>query len=387
MGKRTGARRLLAGLVGVGVTAALAPSAYAMPVLSHPDTTYQANDRVTAVLYVGNTIYIGGKFTQVQAPGTGGAFVPRNHLAAIDATTGAVLPWDPNANGIVYSLALSAGGTELYAGGAFTQIGGKGHLRIAEIDPVTGVAVSTFKPSLDAAVFTVTPTASNLYVGGDFTTVNSAAHPYLAALDPTSGALNTAFAAPAPDAGVLATALSTDGSKLFVGGNFLHLGTSSQNHIGAVSSSTGALLTWKTHVAYPVLGLVATATDVYAAGAGSGGHVPDFDQATGTLKWYAQLDGNVEAVTIVDGILYAGGHFNNYCDGGVYTGGLCQTAVIRHHLLALDPLTGTIQAFSTPINSTLGVYALGNGGTRLGLGGDFTKIAGVAQAHFAQLTE
>ena len=48
----------------------------------------------------------------------------RNHIARLDATTGLADSFDPNANDIVYSIAVQADG-KILAGGAFTSIGGQ----------------------------------------------------------------------------------------------------------------------------------------------------------------------------------------------------------------------------------------------------------------------
>src|SRR5262245_31871645 len=57
------------------------------------------NGTVNAVAASGGTIYIGGSFTMVGASA-------RNNIAAIDAATGNVKAWNPNANGAVFALAL-----------------------------------------------------------------------------------------------------------------------------------------------------------------------------------------------------------------------------------------------------------------------------------------
>ncbi|HMV36235.1 MAG TPA: hypothetical protein PKD60_10105, partial [Turneriella sp.] len=57
------------------------------------------------------------------------------------ATTlaGASTTWDPNANGSVSAILVS--GTTVYAGGAFTSIGGMPISRFAAIDATTGQPV------------------------------------------------------------------------------------------------------------------------------------------------------------------------------------------------------------------------------------------------------
>jgi hypothetical protein len=65
-----------------------------------PDAgTVQTDGQVSAIVVSGNKIYLGGYFTHVDG-------VQRNRLAALDATTGQLTSWNPNANDNVRSLGL-----------------------------------------------------------------------------------------------------------------------------------------------------------------------------------------------------------------------------------------------------------------------------------------
>ena len=86
-----------------------------MSSVAAPDTL-QVDGRVNAILVVGDRVYLGGDFTHVNG-------VRRNYLAAMDASTGQLSDWNPNANGSVRALSLSPDGTRIYAGGGFTSIG------------------------------------------------------------------------------------------------------------------------------------------------------------------------------------------------------------------------------------------------------------------------
>ena len=70
-----------------------------------------ANGRVSDILVSGNTIYLAGSFSQITDK-DGNTFA-RNNLAAIDANTGAVTPWNPDAqnssgNSSVHTMTLSS---------------------------------------------------------------------------------------------------------------------------------------------------------------------------------------------------------------------------------------------------------------------------------------
>ena len=214
-------------------------SASAAVVQPHVTQSWQTNGRVTSMKIVGNIAYIGGKFTSVRPTGAvaGSGEVVRNHAAAINVATGALLQWNPNANGVVQAIAVN--GTTVYLGGSFTQVGGKAHPRLAAVNPTTGVVNASWKPSADAQVMTLTLNSGILYVGGQFTTVNTASHPYLAALVATTGAIAPSFKGTA-DAAVTASTMTADRTKLVVGGDFTHVSGSGQSHIAALNPASGS---------------------------------------------------------------------------------------------------------------------------------------------------
>ena len=98
---------------------------------------------------VGGTVYVGGMFTEMVPPsGDSAAGVTRNRLAAFDVAGRSLLPWNPDANGIVRAMAASADGTKLYVGGDFNRIGGVSAPKIAILDLATGKVVKTFKSNV-----------------------------------------------------------------------------------------------------------------------------------------------------------------------------------------------------------------------------------------------
>jgi hypothetical protein len=90
----------------------------------------------------GQTVYAGGAFSRI-----GGK--ARNHIAALDAGTGKVTAWNPNANQAVDSLAVT--GKTVYAGGYFDKIRGKPRHNLAALGRNTGAA-SDWNPQPNDAV-------------------------------------------------------------------------------------------------------------------------------------------------------------------------------------------------------------------------------------------
>src|SRR5215208_2994835 len=139
-------------LVMVAVTAMLlgvggAALAYTLIGETADPGTVGANGRIWSIVAAGETVYLGGAFTQITD--TDGKIYARNNLAAIDANTGRLLQsWDPTATrdpsdtSQVRAMELSSDGTRLFVGGTFSTMSGQPHSRLAAIDTATGRATS-----------------------------------------------------------------------------------------------------------------------------------------------------------------------------------------------------------------------------------------------------
>ena len=375
---RTGlAAALVAGL-GLGT----AGVAQAVPVQPHPAPTWQTNGRVNVIVVSGTTVYLGGQFTALRPPGAaaGTGNVTRNHAAAVSLTTGALLPWNPNVNNTVRAIRVV--GSTVYLGGAFTQVGGTNHSRIAAVQTGSGAIVPGFKGSASGEVFALASSGSSLFMGGGFGTVDGTARPNMAAVNTTSGAILPW--SPSVDGQVRAIRL-LGFPRMVIAGSFTHLNGSSSANIGALDGDTGNNLPWHDHTSYNVIGLASDPNGVYVAGAGGGGNFAAFDPATGTQKWLGGTNGNVQAIGVVGGEVYVGGHMQFYC-GPQHGQHTCTNPIARDKLLAVDEATGNLTSWDPSANSVLGVFALtgvGSTGDVLA-GGDFTSTGQRKQQGYAQ---
>ena len=84
-----------------------------------------------------DTVYIGGNFSSV-ASAPGGTLVPRAHLAAFDATTGALEGFSADASAPVTALAMTYDLGKLVVGGRFTALSGSAAIGLGAVDPTTG---------------------------------------------------------------------------------------------------------------------------------------------------------------------------------------------------------------------------------------------------------
>ena len=92
-------------------------------------------------------ILIGGDFTTLSPNGV--ATVTRNHIARLNPDGTLDTAFNPNANGVVYAIALQADG-KILAGGFSRIIGGQPRNRIARLDATTGLPDS-FDPNANCA--------------------------------------------------------------------------------------------------------------------------------------------------------------------------------------------------------------------------------------------
>jgi hypothetical protein len=119
-------------------------------------------------------VYAGGFFTSI-----GGQI--RNHIAALDAASGAATGWNPNADGSVEALAVEGGA--IYAGGFFTSVGGQPRNGIAALDATSG-AVGASNPNANSLVTSLAVSGTAVYAGGLFDRIGGLYQPYLAAFSP-----------------------------------------------------------------------------------------------------------------------------------------------------------------------------------------------------------
>ncbi|HSD01891.1 MAG TPA: hypothetical protein VLB81_05960, partial [Gaiellales bacterium] len=342
-----------AGHSGVAIAAAIAATALAAPaaeaavVHATPVPTYQTNGRVNAIVIQNGVMYLGGRFTAVRPAGSSSGSVTRNHAAALSLATGQVLPWDPNVNGTVQSLA--AGNGRVYLGGSFSSVGGTSRIRLAAVDATTGALVSGFNPRTDGLVNSLALAGNTLYAGGTFGSVSGVARSHLAAVDAATGALSTTWA-PAADDIVKAVDMSADGTRVYVAGSFTTIDGATRRHVAALDPASGVAISSFSHgLPYAVVDMAVDANGVFIAGAGGGGNFADLNLTTGATVWQGGTDGNVQAIATLDGIVYVGGHYDNYCgmQGGQHT---CTTAITRHKLLAVDETTGALTSWDPHAN-------------------------------------
>jgi hypothetical protein len=368
-------------LVGAGVASGSplsvpAPSAKVDCVATDPVT---GQCSVVGVVYattqVGPLTYIGGAFSSVSG-------VSRQNVAAIRADGTLDPTWNPAANGVVYALAASSDGSKVFLGGGFTTVGGQTRSRLAAVSPVTGAPdpAWTTGASNNLVRALATDSSDRLYVGGSFGRLGNRVTPRLAAVSQDTGTVDTTFL-PQASGTVRALALSDDGTKLYAGGPFTTMDGLARPGAAELDAATGDATNFA-----PTDGGVVISMDVSPAGRLFFGTTSNrtwaYDPAEGGVPEYrVRSGGDVQAILATDTEVYIGGHFNN----------LPEFKLARVALASFLPADGTPTDWNPGANGPFGVWALGLTRTAvspgavpaLSVGGDFTRVGGLARRGYA----
>lgn len=381
-------------------------------------------DFITNAALDGSHFYAVGCFSSVQGQ-------QRQFLARVDNQTGALdATWAPQPNGgCTYGLNLTS--TQVYVGGAFTQINGQPAQRIGRVSKVgAGTLDLTWSPTPDGSfvfgalpmgagsvlmygefvrvgayspglarvgpsgallapgigaeirgnVNAIWPTADGGHiVGGQFTRVGAVERSNLLKLT-SAGTLDPAFTA-----GVQGTVLRLDGhaGQVYVAGSYNSLGGTPINALGRVSESGVVDTSWQPNVigfveglaVDPVAGTVLVGGSLFSAGGQNRQNLAELrlSDATATA-WNPSPNAVVRRIVLDGNAAFIGGDFTSV--GGVARQRLAK--VFRAGTGAVDA------AFQADANSTVRALLLGPSNT-LYVGGFFTSISSLGRPGFARL--
>jgi large repetitive protein len=311
----------------------------------------------------GKTIYVGGSFTAVDGVG-------RNHIAAFNAATGALLSWNPNVSGRVSAIATA--GNTVYIGGTFGKVGTTVEGNLAAVSASTPATVfANFKPTTNNTVdaLAATPDDTQVVVGGYFDKLNGLS----ASADGTT---------PYNKAAILGGEASTTPGQPqpMPADTAIPVGTTANNPNGCISN-----------VKY----IVIAGGAAYIANEGTGGGCFDGTWAVnlndGSLKWQNQCLGATQIVTVVGNYLYKGSHAHDCVSRNVNGDPDNYPQVPENqarHLLSQNISNGFLGPWYPFSNAgpNLGPRAMATDGTQLYVGGDFTKMNNVGQQGIARFT-
>jgi hypothetical protein len=339
-----------AGLViAMATTVGLASAASAAPYQSVPNgpTGWTPDGPVHAILNSGGVTYVGGAFA-------GG-------VKELNSSTGAII-WSGNVNGDVRALAVS--GSSLLIGGAFTTVDGASHKKLASLNASSGTVNPAWKASAGGTVRDIVVNGNTEYFGGQFTKQNGQTQGGLGAVTVDTGKLVPTFTLSSNND---VFGLTISGSRLFIVGNYTTIGGQARNSLSSYNLSTGTLDSWNpTRVCSSCAqywDVVVDGSTAFIGSSGPGGRLGAFDINTGATRYVITANGDVQALTVSAGDVYAGGHFTT----------IGNPSQPRKIVAALNEATGKVDAFNANfVTSYPGVWALAATPSTLYVGGHFT---------------
>lgn len=325
--------------------------------------------KVHTLALQGDTLYLGGGFTSVNA-------AARSNLAAVRLSTGANVTWlNASTDDTVRCMSINSG--RLYIGGDFTLVNGVTHARVASFT-ISTHAITSWAPTFNNSVHSLVATASSIYVGGSFTLVNLlTARNRAAALAPTT----TTVQAWNPNANGTVRSLALSGADIFLGGDFTTMGGNTRSYIALVSSA-GVLNPWSPGLDGAVHCMALMNNTVYAGGELTRANglcrqrlvafgVPGSGLPTIT-DWTAAADRTVMTIAAQGGYLYVGGHFT---EGG---------GLSRGNIAALDLATGLPLPWAPQVNGKVRTLVRAGAGAVF-VGGEFTQVGAMSRPYIGAI--
>ncbi|QSE99058.1 choice-of-anchor D domain-containing protein [Fulvivirga lutea] len=194
------------------------------------DTGFNANIRVESA-YAGtgpgiiwtmvsdeanSALYVGGGFNRVGASTISNA-------AKLDITDGSAETWTPDPDRVVYDLEL-VGTNDIIICGIYANIGGESIKSLAKVDRTTGVVDATWNPNpqpRNGNALAIASIGTDLYAGGGFTSIGGVALTRLARITTTgTGATDESWSL---DNGGSINYMISSGDYIYLGGNFSSL--------------------------------------------------------------------------------------------------------------------------------------------------------------------
>ena len=283
----------------------------------------------------GSTLYIGGDFSSVVNTSLGPS-MSRSNAAALDLATGDFTAWDPSPDDVVTNIVAESG--SVFVEGEFSQIGGASRTEVAALDPGGTGTAQSWDPALARTsgavdVKSIESDGSSVFIGGNFDEVGGQARGRLVEVDATT-AVPTAFD-PKPDGSVKAMELY--GSSLYIGGGFSGVGGTDRFQLAEITTA-----------------------------------------GTGTLTgWDPGVGGNS-----VNGIAVADDGSSVFVGGDFFSAG----GETRRHLAEIDRTTGAATAWSLDMKTFDPVFAVAEAGGSVKTGGEFERVGPSANAFYAQFT-
>lgn len=230
------------------------------------------NDNVESILVRAPYVYFSGQFYRIGTDSTYGGAARMTIAGSLDTT------WKPlfERGFEVKTMSLSENASLLFAGGNFSTVNGSAQPNFAVIDSTptsTGLLSPAWSdvPKPNNPVYSIVHDDTKLYIGGGFTAIGAGpaltARSYLAAYTLSTASLDTVWVPSLVGSQVSDMALSADGDRLLVVGQFSVLGGAPHFNFGAISTTdTGTVKNWSPNFSVAMGRSVATDGSIVTLG-------------------------------------------------------------------------------------------------------------------------
>ena len=321
-----------------------------------------------AIDSVNQVAYLGGDFSQLNNPDPPFSSVARQRLAAIDMSTGDVLPWNPGADGQVIALAVR--GNNVFVGGQQVQCGGQTRPLLTVLDRTTGNATSWAPQVSGGYVKAFAFSTGKLYFTGGFTAVDGSGRAGAACFDLSTSTLTNW----APQPNDLIRTMVVHNGSVYLGGAFTTMNGEARDRTAQVDDEFGGLLSWSPSVTggTGVFTMARQGSTLYLGGdlTAVNGQPRNFAAAVGTTgalaSWNPAISQMVHSIVPFNGNIAMGGDFNDFTN-----------------MVVVNPTTASALTYSD-INGQ--VFALASTTTHLIAGGSFNAVSNYPVTKLAAFT-
>jgi PKD repeat protein len=367
-------------------------------------TPHVLNGRVNSIAQVGNTIVLGGEFTQTRN-NSSETVIARTNLVAFDATTKEIsTTFAPNPNGPVHVVLPTGDGESVFVGGSFTTIAGQTRKNLVKLRVADGALITAFNAgNVAGQVKDLRLSNGRLWVAGGFTHIANSAQLGLATLNPTTGALNQFMRrviAGLHDGGfttVMKIDINSSGTRLVAIGNFDTIDGVKKHQLFVLdlTGATAAVAPFHTTFYETMCSssfdtymrdldlspngafFVVSTTGAYGGAGSACDSTARFEIESGANtppSWVNNTGGDTTyAVEITNSVVYTGGHAR-WQNNAFRADRAGQGAVSRPGIAALDPLNGLPLSWNPTRDRGVGVFDFLMTEQGLWVGSDTTRI-------------
>lgn len=272
-----------------------------------PDSLhFYVNGAIYDAEKVGNTLYVGGDFTNI-GKAIGNFFPVDNNNQIVDLNT------RPKINGADVSCAIQDGNGGWIIGGTSLNIEDSLYGNLIHIK-ASGQITSLIPNNNNEIIHALALQGNRLYVGGYFYHIGTNYRENLAVIDITTGLVTNDIL----DADNAVYALHIDGNKLYAGGRFTYIKGQRRYGIGCIDIPSNTLTTLKPKTDGYVYAIGTKNNTLYIGGTFSEvnnevrSNFASIDINTQNINSLNPIvSGTIRSLLIDNNVIYIGGNFNN----------------------------------------------------------------------------